>query len=55
LPIGGAVLAAIALGGLAGALTGLLVSRAEPPFVALSTWALAWLASVALLGFPSLS
>ena len=55
LPIGGAVLVAIALGGVAGALTGVLVSRAEPPFVALSTWALAWLAYVALLGFPSLS
>jgi ABC-type branched-subunit amino acid transport system ATPase component/ABC-type branched-subunit amino acid transport system permease subunit len=55
LPIGGAVLAAIALGGAAGALTGLLVSRAEPPFVALSTWALAWLAYVALLGFPGLA
>ncbi|HEX6022651.1 MAG TPA: ATP-binding cassette domain-containing protein [Solirubrobacter sp.] len=55
LPIGGAVLVAVALGGAAGALTGLLVSRAEPPFVALSTWALAWLAYVALLGFPSLS
>ena len=55
LPIGGAILLAIALGGVAGALTGALVSRAEPPFVALSTWALAWLAYVALLGFPSLS
>jgi ABC-type branched-subunit amino acid transport system ATPase component/ABC-type branched-subunit amino acid transport system permease subunit len=55
LPIGGAVLVAVALGGVAGALTGVLVSRAEPPFVALSTWALAWLAFVALLGFPSLS
>ena len=55
LPIGGAVLLAIALGGVAGALTGALVARAEPPFVALSTWALAWLAYVALLGFPSLS
>ena len=55
LPIGGAVLVAVALGGVAGALTGALVSRAEPPFVALSTWALAWLAYVALLGFPSLS
>ncbi len=55
LPIGGAVLLAVALGGVAGALTGVLVSRAEPPFVALSTWALAWLAYVALLGFPSLS
>ena len=49
------MLVAIALGGVAGALTGALVSRAEPPFVALSTWALAWLAYVALLGFPSLS
>ncbi len=55
LPIGGAVLLAVALGGMAGFLTGALVSRAEPPFVALSTWALAWLAYVALLGFPSLS
>ncbi|HET6549374.1 MAG TPA: hypothetical protein VFG79_12995, partial [Solirubrobacter sp.] len=55
LPIGGAVLAAIALGGVAGALTGALVARAEPAFVALATWALAWLAYVVLLGFPSLS
>src|SRR3954452_22921008 len=55
LPIGGAVLAAIVLGALAGALTGALVGRAEPPFVALATWALAWLASVTLLGFPALS
>jgi branched-chain amino acid transport system permease protein len=55
LPIGGAVLAAVALGALAGALTGALVARAEPPFVALATWALAWLAYTVLLGFPSLS
>jgi branched-chain amino acid transport system permease protein len=55
LPIGGAVLAAIALGAGAGALTGALVARATPPFVALTTWALAWLAYTVLLGFPSLS
>jgi branched-chain amino acid transport system permease protein len=55
LPIGGAVLVAVVLGGVAGALTGALVARAEPAFVALTTWALAWLAYVVLLGFPSLS
>ena len=55
LPIGGAVLAAVALGGAAGALTGLLVRRCEPPLLALATWALAWLVYVALLGFPSLA
>jgi branched-chain amino acid transport system permease protein len=55
LPIGGAVLAAIVLGAVAGALTGALVARAQPPFVALTTWALAWLAYTVLLGFPSLS
>ncbi len=55
LPIGGAVVLAIALGGVAGALTGVLLVRTAPPFAALSTWALAWLAYVALLGFPSLS
>src|SRR3954468_13269284 len=55
LPIGGAGLGAILLGRLAGALTGALVGRVEPPFVALATWALAWLASVTLLGFPQLS
>ena len=40
---------------MAGALTGALVARAEPAFVALATWALAWLAYTVLLGFPSLS
>jgi branched-chain amino acid transport system permease protein len=55
LPIGGAVLLAVALGGVAGALTGALVARAQPAFAALATWALAWLAYVVLLGFPSLS
>ena len=55
LPIGGAVLLATALGAVAGAATGLLVARAEPAFLALSTWALAWLAYETLLGFPSLS
>src|SRR4051794_3983209 len=55
LPIGGAVLVAILVGALAGAATGALTARAEPAFVALSTWALAWLASSALLGFPALS
>jgi ABC-type branched-subunit amino acid transport system permease subunit len=55
LPIGGAVLIAIALGTVAGALTGLLVGRAQPAFVALSTWALAWLAYTALVDFPSLA
>jgi ABC-type branched-subunit amino acid transport system permease subunit len=48
-------LAAIAMGAVAGALTGALVARATPPFVALTTWALAWLAYTVLLGFPSLS
>jgi len=55
LPIGGAAVLATALGALAGALTGLLVARAAPAFIALSTWALAWLGYVTLLGFPSLS
>ncbi len=55
LPIGGAVLVAVILGGLAGVATGALVARAEAPFVALSTWALAWLAYTALLVFPGLS
>ncbi|WP_028068077.1 ABC transporter permease subunit [Solirubrobacter soli] len=55
LPIGGAVLLAVVLGAVAGAATGALVARAEPAFVALTTWALAWLAYVVLLGFPSLS
>src|SRR3954451_2573862 len=55
LPIGGAVLAAIVFGGVAGALCGGLVARAQPAFLALTTWALAWLAYVTLLGFPSLS
>ncbi|MDA0183378.1 ATP-binding cassette domain-containing protein [Solirubrobacter phytolaccae] len=50
LPIGGALLAATALGAVAGALTGLLIARAEPAFAALSTWALAWLAP---LCFPT--
>ena len=55
LPIGGAVLAAVALGAAAGALTGALVSRAGTAAIALCTWALAWLAYTALLAFPSLS
>jgi ABC-type branched-subunit amino acid transport system ATPase component/ABC-type branched-subunit amino acid transport system permease subunit len=55
LPIGGATVLVVVLGALAGAATGALVGRAEPPFVALSTWALAWLAYSVLLGFPSLS
>ena len=56
LPIGGAVLLAIALGGDGGRAHRACSWRARtPPFVALSTWALAWLAYVALLGFPSLS
>ena len=55
LPIGGAVLLAILLGAFAGALTGLLVGRAQPAFVALATWALAWLAYIALSDFPSLA
>jgi ABC-type branched-subunit amino acid transport system ATPase component/ABC-type branched-subunit amino acid transport system permease subunit len=55
LPIGGAAVLSVLLGALAGAATGALVGRAEPPFVALSTWALAWLAYSALLGFPGLS
>jgi branched-chain amino acid transport system permease protein len=55
LPIGGAVLLAVALGAAAGALTGALLGRAGPAAVALSTWALAWLAYTALLSFPGLS
>lgn len=55
LPIGGAVLIAVALGTVAGALTGLLVGRTPPAFVALATWALAWLAYTALLDFPALA
>jgi len=55
LPIGGAVLLAVASGTLAGALTGLLVGRTPPAFTALATWALAWLAYVVQAGFPSLS
>jgi ABC-type branched-subunit amino acid transport system ATPase component/ABC-type branched-subunit amino acid transport system permease subunit len=50
LPIGGAMLMAIALGGIAGAATGALVARAEPAFVALCTWALAWLAPLTFPG-----
>src|SRR3954462_14029048 len=53
LPIGAAVIPPIALGAVPGALTGALVARADPPFVALATWALAWFAYVLLLGFPS--
>jgi ABC-type branched-subunit amino acid transport system ATPase component/ABC-type branched-subunit amino acid transport system permease subunit len=55
LPIGSAVLLAVALGAAAGALTGALVARAGTAAIALSTWALAWLAYAALLAFPSLS
>jgi ABC-type branched-subunit amino acid transport system ATPase component/ABC-type branched-subunit amino acid transport system permease subunit len=55
LPIGGAILLAVVGGGAAGALTGALLLRAAPPFVALATWALAWLGYTVLLGFPALS
>src|SRR3954451_158909 len=55
LPIGGAVLAAGVVGAVGGALAGARVPAAQPPFVALTTWALAWLASTVLLGFPLLS
>ena len=43
------------LGAGAGGLTGVLAGRAGPAAVALSTWALAWLAYAALLAFPGLS
>jgi ABC-type multidrug transport system fused ATPase/permease subunit len=55
LPIGGAGLLAVLSAVAAGALVGVLVARAEPAFVALATWALAWLAYRVLLGFPDLS
>ncbi len=55
LPIGSAVLLAVVAATAAGALVGALVERAEPAFVALTTWALAWLAYSVLLGFPELS
>jgi ABC-type uncharacterized transport system ATPase subunit/ABC-type branched-subunit amino acid transport system permease subunit len=55
LPIGSAGLLAVFAATAAGALTGALIERAEPAFVALTTWALAWLAYSVLLGFPGLS
>jgi branched-chain amino acid transport system permease protein len=55
LPIGGAGLLAVLSAVAAGALVGVLVERAEPASVALTTWALAWLAYRVLLGFPDLS
>ncbi len=55
LPIGSAVLVAVAGGGLAGAATGALLARAEGPAIALCTWALSWLGFVALLAFPGLA
>jgi branched-chain amino acid transport system permease protein len=55
LPIGSAVLVAVIGGAVAGAAVGALVARSDRPSVALSTWALAWLAYTALIAFPGLS
>jgi ABC-type branched-subunit amino acid transport system ATPase component/ABC-type branched-subunit amino acid transport system permease subunit len=55
LPIGSAVLLAVIGGGVAGAATGALVSRADSAAIALATWALSWLVFTALLAFPSLA
>ena len=55
LAIGSAVLLAVLGGAVAGALLGALLVGAERARVALATWALAWLATTALLAFPALS
>lgn len=55
LAIGSAVLLAVAGGALAGALLGVLLANTERERVALATWGLAWLATMALLAFPELS
>jgi|GEM_PF-274241 len=55
LPIGSAVVVAVAGGAAIGSLTGLLIGRASAAAVALTSWGLAWLAYTALLTFPGLS
>jgi ABC-type branched-subunit amino acid transport system ATPase component/ABC-type branched-subunit amino acid transport system permease subunit len=55
LPIGSAVLLAVLAGAAAGAGTGALVARSDARSIALTTWALAWLAYTALLAFPGLA
>jgi ABC-type branched-subunit amino acid transport system permease subunit/ABC-type hemin transport system ATPase subunit len=55
LPIGSAVLLAVAAGTVLGALSGWLVAHAPPPRVALATWGLAWLAAAVLVAAPDLS
>ena len=51
-PLGLAVLASVALAAAAGWLVALGASRLEGPYLALATWALAWLVQRCLLAYP---
>ncbi|HUR15543.1 MAG TPA: ATP-binding cassette domain-containing protein [Mycobacteriales bacterium] len=51
-PLGLAVLASVALASAAGWLVALGASRLEGPYLALATWALAWLVQRCLLAYP---
>ena len=55
LPLGLAVVAAVVLAGLVGALVALGASRLQGASLALATWGLAWLVFRALQAFPSVS
>ena len=55
LPLGLAVVLAVVLAGLVGSLVALGASRLEGAYLALATWALAWLVFRALQAFPSVS
>jgi len=54
-PLGLAVLGAVALAALAGYAVGYGAARLSGAFLALATWALAWLAYAVLVAFPPLS
>src|SRR5436305_10305758 len=55
LPLGVAVIAAIAIAAVAGYLVGFAAARLAGAQLALATWAAAWLAYTALVVFPRLS
>ncbi len=55
LPLGVAVLAAVAVGGVTGYVVAYGAARLEGALLALATWALAWLGYAVLVGFPGVS